>query len=73
MSATSGVIIRTGDRVRVEEHTPVVDADLESVALGPAIAGASLNVRLRIGGRVVRAVAVAPGRAQIGDDAEVTP
>lgn len=55
--------IRTGDRLRLEEHTGVVDAVLEAVALASARPGALLKVRLKIGGRVVRAIAVAPGRA----------
>ena len=56
-------IIRSGDRVIIEENTPVVEARLEEVAMGPALAGAPFIVRLSIGGKVVRAVAIAPGRA----------
>jgi hypothetical protein len=56
-------VIRAGDRLTVEEHTSVVEAYLEAVALGPAAAGVALNVRLRMGGRVVRAVALGPGSA----------
>jgi hypothetical protein len=66
-------VIRTGDRVRLEEHTPVVDAVLDSVALGPAVAGAPLKVRLKVGGRVVRATAVAPGRALLAAGTEGRP
>jgi hypothetical protein len=62
-------LIRTGDRLVVEENTPVVEARLEAVALGPAWAGSKLNVRLEIGGRVVRAVALAPGRAALQPEA----
>ena len=47
----------------VEEHTPVVDARLEAVALNPAMAGSVFNVRLSVGGRTMRAVALGPGRA----------
>lgn len=60
-------VIRGGDRVIVEEHTPVADARLEAVALGPARTGAAFNARLTIGGWTVRAVAVGPGRAVLGD------
>jgi hypothetical protein len=60
---TQAPIIRTGDRVVVEENTPVVEARLEAVAMGPALAGAPFNARLSIGGQVVRAVAITPGRA----------
>jgi len=56
-------VIRGGDRVVVEESTPLVEARLEGVALGPAATGATLNVRLKINGGVVRAVALGPGRA----------
>lgn len=56
-------VIRTGDRVVVEENTAVVEAHLEAVAMGPAWAGSAFNARLSIGGRVVRAVAAGPGRA----------
>jgi hypothetical protein len=58
-------VIRGGDRLVVVEKTAVVEAKLEATALGPAVAGAELQVRLQIGGRVVRAVAVAPGRAML--------
>jgi hypothetical protein len=58
-------VIRAGDLIVVEEHTEVVDAVLEAVALGPAAEHGTLHARLRIGGRVVQATAVAPGRAQL--------
>jgi hypothetical protein len=57
-------VILAGDRLVVEEETPVVDARLEATALGPAPAGAALNVRLEIGGKVMRAIALGPGRAR---------
>jgi hypothetical protein len=56
-------IIHAGDRVIVEENTPVVEARLEAIALSQANAGSAFNVRLVLGGRVVQAVAVGPGRA----------
>jgi hypothetical protein len=58
-------VIRTGDRLVVEEHTPVVDAVLEARALHPAAPGAVFEARLSIGGRVVRVVALGPGRAEL--------
>jgi hypothetical protein len=58
-------VIRPGDRLVVEEHTALVDAALEARALGPAAQGAAFNVRLTMGGRVVRAVALGPGRAAL--------
>ena len=62
-------VIRAGDRVIVEENTPVVEAQLEAVAMSPAMAGSSLNVRLSIGGKVIRAVASGPGRAIVQEEA----
>jgi hypothetical protein len=56
-------VIRAGDRVIVEENTPVVEARLEAVALAPALAGSVFEVRLEIGGKVVQAVALGPDRA----------
>jgi hypothetical protein len=58
-------VIRAGDRLIVEEDTPVVSARLQATAMNPAAAGSVLNVRLAIGGRVMRAVALAPGRAAL--------
>jgi len=62
---SSRPVIRAGDRVVVEEHTRRVDARLEAVALGSAAAGSALNVRLTAGAKVVRAVALEPGRAAL--------
>jgi hypothetical protein len=66
-------VIRAGDRLIVEENTAVVEARLEAVALNPAAIGSGLNVRLAIGGKVVRAVAVAPGRAAFVAESEARP
>jgi hypothetical protein len=56
-------VIRAGERVIVEENTPIVEARLEAVALVPAQAGSVFKARLQIGGKVVRVVALGPGRA----------
>jgi hypothetical protein len=66
-------VIRAGDRLIVEEHTAIVDAVLEARALGPAALGSRFNVRLAIGGRVMRAVALGPGRAILQPEAGVRP
>ena len=58
-------IIRGGDRLVVEQHTAVIEARLEAVALGPARCGATFQARLKIGGKVVRVVELAPGRAEL--------
>jgi hypothetical protein len=58
-------VIRAGDRLIVEEHTALVDAVLEARALTPAAPGSAFDARLTVGGRVVRAVALGPGRAAL--------
>jgi hypothetical protein len=63
-------LIRAGDALVVEEHTRVVDAKLEAVALGPAAMGAEFRARLKVGGKVVRVVAVAAGRAVLVPESE---
>jgi hypothetical protein len=65
--------IRAGDRLIVEENTAVVEARLEAVALGPAAVGSELGVRLKIGGKVLRAVALGPGRAAFKPETEARP
>ena len=60
---TDPPVIRSGDRLVIEEDTPTVAARLEAVALTAAWPGSSFNARLAIGGRVVAAVALGPGRA----------
>lgn len=57
-------VIRAGDLVMLVAHTAAMDAELEAVALGPAAAGDAFRARLKMGGAVVNAVAVAHGRAQ---------
>jgi hypothetical protein len=66
-------VIRVGDRLIVEEHTAVVDAVLEARALNPAAVGAPLDVRLTIGGNVVRVVALGSGRAALVAEAGMRP
>ena len=63
-------VIRAGDRLVVEQNTARIEARLEAVALGPAGAGQSFAARLEAGGKVVRAVAIAPGRANLAPAAE---
>ena len=66
-------VILAGDRVVVEEETPVVDARLSATALNPAPAGMGFNARLEIGGQVVRAIAVAPGLARLAPQTGAQP
>jgi hypothetical protein len=64
-------VILAGDRLVVEEETPVVDARMAATALSPAQAGAALRVRLDIGGKTMRAIAIGPGRARLAPDLRV--
>jgi hypothetical protein len=66
-------VIRSGDRLIVEQDSALIHARLEAMALGSAAPGAAVNVRLRIGGRVFRAVALGPGRATLEPEAGVEP
>ncbi len=66
---TQPPVIRSGDRLVVEENSALVEARLEAVALGSAVEGAEVRVRLAIGGRVLRAVALGPGRAAFAANA----
>jgi hypothetical protein len=66
-------VICAGDRLVVEEHTDLVDARLQARALTSAALGSVFNVRLAIGGRVVRAVALGPGRAALKPETGVRP
>ena len=63
-------MIHAGDALVVEEHTAVVDARLEAVALAPAAVGAEFSARLKVGGKVVRAGALAAGRAVLAPESE---
>jgi hypothetical protein len=66
-------VIRTGDRLIVERNTSVVEERLEAVALGPAVQGSSFEVRLEIGGKIFRAVALGPGQAVFAPEAGKQP
>lgn len=57
-------VIHTGDPLIVEETTAVVETRMAATALGPALVGSTFSVRLSIGGSVVRAIALGPGRAR---------
>lgn len=58
-------IIHPGDAVIVFEETSVSEARLEGVAVSMASYGEPVKVRLKIGGRSLDAVTVAPGRARL--------
>ena len=65
LQTASRLIIHAGDSLIVDEHTAIVDARLEATALNAAAGGERLKVRLMIGNRVVEAVAIEPGRAEM--------
>ena len=46
-------VIHSGERIVIEEHSPVLDARLEAVALANAAEGEILRARMVIGGAVV--------------------
>jgi len=73
VSAPLRLLVHAGDRLIVEEHSQVVDARLEAVALQAASAGLELNVRLKIGGKVVRATLLDRGRATLLAENEARP
>jgi hypothetical protein len=62
--------IRAGDALIVEQHSAVVDARLEAVALESAAPGTQFAARLKFGGKVVRVVAAAPGRAVLAPQSD---
>lgn len=67
-------VIHRGDRLTLEESTPKANVRLEAVALDAApLAGSSLRVRVALGGKVVRARALGPGRVGLGTGIEVEP
>lgn len=66
-------VIRGGDPVLLEEHTTVADARLQAFALSPARRGASLQVRLKLGGHIVSAIALGPGRVAFAPEERVQP
>ena len=66
-------LILAGDLLTVREDSSRASVQLAGVALGPASAGDCLNVRLSVGGRVVRAIAVASGLATLPAQYEAWP
>ena len=66
-------LIHAGERILVEEHSPVVDTVLEATAVEPARNGDQLKARLSIGGHIVDAIAIAPGRALLSSGTGVQP
>jgi hypothetical protein len=58
-------VIRAGDRLTVEESTPVLTARYSAVALVPAALGDTFLARLTVGAAPVRVVALGPGRARL--------
>lgn len=66
-------VLRGGDRILIEEDSPMVHLRLAGVALGPACEGQSLEARLEAGGKTVRVVALGPGRARLAQNPGAKP
>jgi hypothetical protein len=68
---TIAAAVRAGDLLIVEEHTATAEAYLQGVAQAAAAVGSLVNVRLKAGGKLVRAVVLGPGRAALAPAAGV--
>ena len=66
-------VILGGDRILVEESTPVASVRLAGVALGPACTGDLFLARLEAVGKTVRVVALGRGHARLAAVGEVRP
>jgi len=66
-------VIHAGDALVVEEHSLLVDARLEAVALGSAVVGSEFEARLKIGGKTVHVMALGPGRAALMPERKAQP
>jgi hypothetical protein len=58
-------VISPGDSIILSEASPVSDGRLEAIALERAATGQELTVRLKLGGHLLRAVAIGSGRATL--------
>lgn len=68
LAAVASPVIRSGDRVVVEEETRVLSARLDAVALAPARPNEHFKARLALGGKTVDVIALASGRAKLAPD-----
>jgi hypothetical protein len=66
-------VILAGDRIVVEESTPIASVRLAAVALVPARAGDLFLARLEVGGRAVRVIALGSGHGRLAAVNEVRP
>lgn len=66
-------VVHSGDRLLVVDHSAVVEARFDAVALNAAIVEGELYARLRFSGKIVRVVALGPGRATLAPEAGVRP
>ena len=63
------IIVLAGDELAVSDETAALLANLEGVALNNGSPGEVIGVRLRLGGRIMRAQVLAPGRVRLIADA----
>ena len=73
LPAAARPVIRSGERLVIEEDGAMVSARLTAFALESVLAGSAFYARLEIGGQVVRAVAVSAGKAAFAPEFEVGP
>jgi hypothetical protein len=73
VTAIAQPVIHAGERVILEEHSEVVDARLDAVALNPAAIGGAVRVRLVVGGHVVRSFVLGEGRVLLDQEKEGRP
>jgi Chaperone for flagella basal body P-ring formation len=66
-------VIHGGDELMIEEDSKLVEVHLQAVALESAAPGEFIAVRLRSTGKIIRAVAVGPGRAEFAQETERRP
>ena len=58
-------VIHAGQNVVVYDLSPNVKAEFEAIAVSSASLGQTFNVRLQVGGHLMRAVATSPARAEL--------
>lgn len=58
-------VIFAGERLMIEDETPIARMRIEAIAMMPAAVGEVFKVRLSIGAATATAIALGPGRAKL--------
>lgn len=66
-------VIRAGERLTIEDDSPMAHLRIEAVAMMPASAEEVFKVSLSVGGATVKAIALGPGRAKLAPSFERLP